>query len=1044
MLRSTDPTCFRRDAQERLRSCVLFILFGVLAMVVTCVVTKVYDQDVKPIVKGEHDERLYDSFVLANGLEVVTVSDPSATKSAAAIDCAAGSNHDPQNHEGLAHLLEHMLFLGSRKQPKENGFMRFLSANGGSANAFTSSDHTNVYMEVNPARLEPAMHMLADALHSPLLAHSAIGREILAIDAEYSKNMHSDRWQLMQLLRRMANPRHPFSHVGAGNSETLLDSSDKDSAVLRLRMALQLFHAQHYIGPNLKLSIVGPQSPALLRRLATDLFASIPSSGPAHVPPLAVAPFVSLGRRIDYVPITDSHLLQIAWPVPPLKAAYKTKPQAYFSHILGHEGNNSLAAYLVHSGLAEGLTAGMGVETSSFSTVRIVVRLTDMGVHKIDSVLGLIFEYISSVRAHGPQKWVHDEICRLSKLRFDFGGKAQSADLASALANNLHYFPPVDILRAPNVVWEWDAQSVDALLARLTPDNALVMVGSPSFTNQPGFIKDKELGATYRIHSIGRVKDSMLGQQILHNFHLPPRNPYLLHPHVREVLPQSSIGATPRVVAHGGSTKLWYIGTSSAKWPKAAIFVQLFNPLVLAAGPRQTVLSSVVRLLWEDALRTQLYAAKMAGIDVSLDSSTSGFILKAAGFAQHLPSVIDTALSSMFRNFSPKPQQIRQNLAILRGVYRNVYHSQPLWYAQYIQKQLLRKHVWAHDELERCATNVTTQDVISWIAELRAQFVSAEALVYGELSETRAVQMVHQIEKMIPLSPSKDSSVPSQQLGLLSSPALLSVSNPNAADDNSAVIKYIDLGNETPGRRVLLQILSNLASESFFAQIRSREQLGYSVACHAIVQHGRLGLLAQVQSRAYNTTFIAARIDAWLSSFVREVSVLSQEDFQARLAAVLHQLQPVEESDSVRADRMWREIREREYKFDRRAEQLQAASHLQPADLLLLLQGAARDEQAKLTGAELLGSSLKAELEVRVQADRKGSGPSVAKTGAEIQRLRHLHARWPVRPHSVSRLHRPPSPEKLPLMKGTSSSDVPGSGVQLKRPLGIFTAQQLR
>ena len=55
----------------------------------------------------------------------------------------AGSLNDPNDRNGLAHFLEHMIFMGSEKYPDEGGYSEFLSANGGYCNAYTEFEWTN-------------------------------------------------------------------------------------------------------------------------------------------------------------------------------------------------------------------------------------------------------------------------------------------------------------------------------------------------------------------------------------------------------------------------------------------------------------------------------------------------------------------------------------------------------------------------------------------------------------------------------------------------------------------------------------------------------------------------------------------------------------------------------------------------------------------------------------------------------------------------------------------------------------------------------------
>ena len=59
-----------------------------------------------------------------------------------------GSFSDPMEAQGLAHFLEHMVFMGSEKYPKENGYDQFVTAHGGFCNAFTEGEFTVFQFDV--------------------------------------------------------------------------------------------------------------------------------------------------------------------------------------------------------------------------------------------------------------------------------------------------------------------------------------------------------------------------------------------------------------------------------------------------------------------------------------------------------------------------------------------------------------------------------------------------------------------------------------------------------------------------------------------------------------------------------------------------------------------------------------------------------------------------------------------------------------------------------------------------------------------------------
>src|SRR4051812_11689189 len=68
--------------------------------------------------RAKLDSRKMRTFVLPNQLEVLLIQDPAAQNSAAAMDVGVGSLMDPRHHKGLAHYVEHMLFLGTQKYPR--------------------------------------------------------------------------------------------------------------------------------------------------------------------------------------------------------------------------------------------------------------------------------------------------------------------------------------------------------------------------------------------------------------------------------------------------------------------------------------------------------------------------------------------------------------------------------------------------------------------------------------------------------------------------------------------------------------------------------------------------------------------------------------------------------------------------------------------------------------------------------------------------------------------------------------------------------------
>ena len=91
----------------------------------------------------------FTSLTLPNKLEVLLVHDTRFKKSSAAMAVMVGSMADPTNAPGMAHYLEHMLFLGTKSFPKPAEYATFMHTNGGWDNAYTADEITDFFFEVD-------------------------------------------------------------------------------------------------------------------------------------------------------------------------------------------------------------------------------------------------------------------------------------------------------------------------------------------------------------------------------------------------------------------------------------------------------------------------------------------------------------------------------------------------------------------------------------------------------------------------------------------------------------------------------------------------------------------------------------------------------------------------------------------------------------------------------------------------------------------------------------------------------------------------------
>lgn len=148
---------------------------------------------------------------LTNTITATLVSDPESRTASTSYNVAAGSLCNPPDVLGLAHYLEHMLFMGSEKYPAENHADKFASENDGWINAWTDDSNTNYHFQVENTGLKMMSDIYAQFFIDPLIRRDSLEREMMAVNSEYMMGFSSDFWPEYELMMGRANKLSPYS-----------------------------------------------------------------------------------------------------------------------------------------------------------------------------------------------------------------------------------------------------------------------------------------------------------------------------------------------------------------------------------------------------------------------------------------------------------------------------------------------------------------------------------------------------------------------------------------------------------------------------------------------------------------------------------------------------------------------------------------------------------------------------------------------------------------------------------------------------------------
>src|SRR3989442_6958427 len=149
-------------------------------------------------------------WVLPDGLTVIVQEDHSAPVASVQAWCATGSiEEDDHRGAGLSHILEHMLFKGTKTR-STNAIAQKIQDVGGYINAYTSFDRTVFWIDVPKAGVSTALDVLADAMMNSTLPPEEYLKEQEVIRREFAMTVDDpDRMAGMRLLAN-AFQRHPL------------------------------------------------------------------------------------------------------------------------------------------------------------------------------------------------------------------------------------------------------------------------------------------------------------------------------------------------------------------------------------------------------------------------------------------------------------------------------------------------------------------------------------------------------------------------------------------------------------------------------------------------------------------------------------------------------------------------------------------------------------------------------------------------------------------------------------------------------------------
>ncbi|MBL7663671.1 MAG: insulinase family protein [Bacteriovoracaceae bacterium] len=794
-------------------------------------------------------------FQLDNKMNVFVVSNPKFKKSMVSLNVLVGSAQDPAGKEGLAHFLEHMLFLGTEKYPTEGEFQNFFGKHHGQFNAFTALESTNYHFEIAHDYLDEALSRFSEFFKKPLFNADYVQREKSAVNSEHEKNIANDMRRFYRIKQLVLPKDHPAATFSTGNAQTLKNVSRQD--------VVDFY--QKYYSPNLmNLVIYSKESVSDIKKNVSKFFSDIPNKNnevaklpwvEKQAPRLVEVKSISKIQRLVLDFKVDSHRMKF-WP---------TKPLQIIGHYLGHEGDGSLLSFFKKQNLAFSLSAG-NYETSFENVFSLSMNLTDKGVEQIPFIVQTVFQYIDMLKKVGLEDYVFEEIDKLARL--DYIYQPEDVELGAVIgkAEWLNFYPSLDIDKKISLYYHKSSEDFKYFLDQLTPENLTVYSQHP---NVKANLKEQFYGVQYNIQNFSVTKNEATNKELFP----PSLNPYL--PDDLSLVDDENT-TKPTKLFENDLGVAWFKQNNEFNYPQAHILLRLLTNKNLKT-PKNTLIENLYLASLHDSINEWRYPADMAGLRFDIESFPRGLEIKISGYS---PKIL-IFLEDLIRKI-PSAELSEEKFFIfkteLQKSFDNFELSEEYQQAMHWLNYAVAKNTFSNKDLKPVLPTVTLADVNNFPAT-NFKELKIESLAYGNLKSSEVktlMEKIHLILKAAPmdkqyLATEEDTKIEKGEHDF----------NFSTKGTNHVWIGYNQIGPRDIKLNAYLRLLNSVLDSAFYSEMRTNQQLGYIVNTSYKYSSKSYAQSFLIQSSEQKPQVLAQKAREWLKHIPTTIGSITEAEFKA-------------------------------------------------------------------------------------------------------------------------------------------------------------------
>lgn len=781
----------------------------------------------------------YSTQTLQNDMNLVLVHDPLSIAAKVVLVVESGSALDG-SILGQAHLLEHMLFQGSKKYPDPKGFNQFVSRSGGYTNAYTDPDYTLYYMVMNKSALHEGLDRLGSIMVNPKLDKLAINEEKKSVHEEYLLSKNQDGFIARDMLAKMLYPDSAHGIFFAGSIESLKKSNQK---------TIRDFFNKYYTANKMTLLVSSSYDLKTMKSWVYKYFNPIKKSDSSvELLPKIRSKKSKFWPTVKVASNQNTEAIKIEFHLPSMWRYYSTNRTIEFLiDTISRRGPGGLDHQLKEKGWSSGLFA-YSTEKPLYGSFTIYVDLTNEGKLHIEEILGSIEAYLNYLRLNIPADHVYKTYRQASEhQRRSATGPVPLSQLKFMAIMTRH--SSLKGLVAP-MLEDLDVADYKRILSFLTKDNSAVLIFDPKFKGDQQllyydttFTKMPMISKKSTLSFSPKKKNPFVGKQNHLSsrkscYRLPEVTRDLLEKKFNEPIKGSESICVDKAIKGEKFDVIKRLGlwsSRSLKFPYGVVNVY--------SGPVKGTGDSIIRLLLhkemqseKDALLASMvkewielrvysknYQALDAGYYFNFESDQKGLMIEARGPSEYLIDVVKELFEILGQPLTDQDfnslTEYSINNQVASGMQTGRYHLPRL------KEALFYPYAMTPDTRINSIKKLTKGDINQYI-----NFIINQAYLSGVLFIDEDVDSVYSRLSTLFSNLKNRTKVQSTECSYLPDYGQ-SIEVKFSSRKESGYLNYsVPKTNEPINHSVPachFQILSQIIGPDFYDKLRTQKQLGY-------------------------------------------------------------------------------------------------------------------------------------------------------------------------------------------------------------------------